>query len=375
MNSRVNKRGLALLSIFLLATQLIFVVSRRVNATVVQSSSSTVTRHKESTSAGYILTFQLSASESLDAGETVIVDFHEDDSGFTLDGASLAAADIDFNDGTERTVVASSCSADEVEFSAVDATGIVTFTLCAGSTGSSTGATITVEIGDTAAGPGTNRLTNPTGTTPFSSEINVSGSFGDDAFATDVPIVDDDQVTINAQVDTFVTFDLDVSDGSHSDTDDPYSIDLGELVYSSVTDESTSGVSEIYLDIDTNADGGAIVQVLSANGNLSSSISGDNIPSNTGALTTGTANGNYGIGASENAAATEGALTVESPYNVSSPNVGAVSNLSFQPLFNTGAAPIVGGDGEVDVRAISGISTSAATDYTDTLTFRATATF
>lgn len=371
MNSKVNKRGLALLSIFLLAVQFVFVLHDKVSATVVQSAQDAVTRHAVTTAASHTIAFQLSASEQWVPTETVIVDFNEDSSGFVLDGASLASGDQSIGDGTTTySVVASCTSGDEITFSAVDATGVVTYTMCAGATSSTAGALITIEIGAVAGG--TDRLTNPAST--GSSEINISGTFGDDAFAADVPIIDYDQVVITAAVDTFITFDLDVSDGSHADNS-VATLDLGELVYSSVTDESTSGVSEIYIDLDTNADGGAFVGVLSANGNLTSAISGDNIPSNSGALSTGSTNGGYGLGASENAAATEGTLTPQSPYNVASPNVGAVSNLSFQNIFSTGLAPIVGGDGEIDVRAISGISTSAASDYTDTLTFRATATF
>lgn len=345
---------------------------RTAEATAVSSASDTMTRQEVSVDSSHTIQFDLSGSETLAAGETVIVDFNEDSSGFVLDGGSLVVADIDFNDGTERTVVASSCVADEVEFSAVDATGIVTFTLCAGSTASSAGATVAIEIG-TAAG-GTDRLTNPA--SAGSVEINLSGTFGDDVFSIDVPVVDTDQVSVSATVDTAITFDLDIGDGSHANTNTPYAIDLQELDFATLTNESTSSVSEIYLDLTTNADGGAVVQVKSANGNLSSASTSDNIPSATQTNAVSSTDGNYGLAAIQEASATEGTLTPAAPFNVhgTANAVGAVTT-SFQTIFNTGSAPIVDADGEVAVRAVAGSSTSEADDYGDTLTFIATATF
>ena len=324
----------------------------------------------------------MSGSVTLAATETITVDFNEDAVGFAVAGATTVAGDLDFHDGTERTIVASgACSGspqNEMQFAVNDTTGVLTLTACTGYTASAAGAVVSIEYG-TAATSGTagaNRVTNPAAT--GSQEINIAGSFGDAAFSIDLPIVDDDQVSITASIDTYLSFDIDIGDGSHSNTNTPYAIALGELLFSAATNEGTSGVSEIYFNLDTNADGGAMVQVASANGNLTSASTSDTIPSNTDAdgNDLNTSNGNYGIAVGQTTAATEGALTAVAPFNVLATGdaVGALTT-SFQTIFNTGSAPIVDGDSRAYVRAVAGKSTQAADDYADTLTFRATATY
>lgn len=347
-------------------------------ATVVTDPKDTMTRQKISTSSSHTISFTLSGSETFASTETITLDFHEDDSGFTVDGSSTTASDFDFNDGTERTIVASgACSGspqNEVQFAVNDSTGVVTLTACSGYTASGAGATITIEYGSSASG-GTDRVTNPA--SAKSQTINMAGTFGDDAFTIAVPIVDDDQVSITASVDAYIDFDIDVADG-HGDSDDPYTVALGVLSYASITQETTSGIPEIYVDLSTNADGGVLVQVKSANGatGLSSSSTGDNIPSSTTTLTTSTTDGGYGLAADENAAATEGILQAVTPFNVwsTSGGIGGLTT-SFQTILNTNSAPVVDGNGKIAVRATAGKSTSSAYDYSDTLTFVAIPTY
>jgi len=349
-------------------------------ATVSTNESDTMTRQKISVASSHTIKFTLSGSETWAAGETVIIDFNEDSSGFAVASGSVVA-DFDITDGTTVYVPIATCDAttDDVSFSVNDTTGIVTLTSCTSTTASTSGATITIDYGTSATvnGAGVDRVTNPS--SAGSQEINISGTFGDDAFDIDVPIVDDDQVSVSATVDTNITFDLDIDDspgGAHADSNTPYAIDLQELTFSSLTNEGTTSVSEIYIDLTTNADGGAVVQVKSANGNLSSASTGDNIPSTTATNATNSTNGNYGVASIQQAAATEGTLTPVSPFNVhSTANAVGVLTTSFQTIFNTGSAPIVDADGEVAVRAVAGTSTQAADDYSDTLTFIATATF
>ena len=361
----------------LILAQSLFFGVKVARATDVSDASDTMTRQQISTASSHDIQFTLSASETFATTETIILDFNEDSSGFTLDGASVAIADIDFNDGTERTIVGvdGDCTghsgANDVAITVADATGIITVTACGSYTASSANATVNLEIGTVAGG--SNRLTNPS--SAGAQEVNVSGTFGDDAFDIDVPILDGDQVSITASVDTSISFDIDVSDG-HGDSNAAYSLALGELAFSAITDETTSGVSEIYIDLTTNADDGAIVQVQSANAALSSSSASDSISSADATIAANTTDGGYGAAAIQEAAATEGTLTPVSPYNVHG-TTGGVGGLStvFQTIFNTGTAPIVDGDGEVAIRAVAGKSTAAADDYTDTLTFIATATY
>ena len=70
-----------------------------------------------------------------------------------------------------------------------------------------------------------------------------------------------------------------------------------------------------------------------------------------------------------------GTFQVDATYNAgASPAVVAVPS-AWDTIFDSSGAAVQGGDGRINVRAISGTETPAANDYTDTLYFRATATF
>jgi len=365
--------------------------AKKVSATVASNETDAMNRQKISTAASHDISFTMGGGVTLATGETIIIDFHEDDSGFTMP-ATVVANDIDMttvkSSSTTEAVIFSvtygspdcsgSSGANDVAVGIVDATGIMTFQTCSSWSATDAASVIDIEIGSSATqgATGTDRIVNPA--SAGSSEIDFSGTWGDDAFPIDVPIMDDDQVSVTASVNTTITFDIDVSDG-HGDSNAPYTMSLGELSALAVTDETDSGISEIYVDLTTNADNGAVVQVKNANGGsgLTSSSTSDNIPSSDTNLTTSSADGGYGIAGDERAAATTGTLTEVAPFNEPGTNPGGVGGLttSFQTIFNTGSAPIVNGDGVIYVRAVAGTSTSAAADYTDTLTFRATATY
>lgn len=66
-------------------------------------------------------------------------------------------------------------------------------------------------------------------------------------------------------------------------------------------------------------------------------------------------------------------LSMQSPYNGSSNVVGSIYT-SFQPVFSA-TAPVVGGTATAKLMAKSSVKTPSATDYTDTLTFIAAASF
>ncbi len=366
-----------LLVTFVISSLVVGYRSQLVQASVSTNEQDAMTRQKISVTSQHILSFTMAAGTSFAASETMIFTWP---SGFTFPtNATWVTGDFAFNDGTARTITSvgasPTCTAgvNNVSVTADQTNRKLTVTACSTYTTSSTGAGVTFTVN-----AGTGSITNPSSASSASTqyEIAVSGTYGDSAFGIDVPILDDDQVSVTASVDTFINFDLDIGDGAHSNTNTPYSIDLGELTYGAVTTDATSGISEIYIDLDTNADNGAVVQVKSANGALSSSESGDTIPSLSTTLTTNMTDGGYGLASVQQASATEGTLTPASPFNVfaTANGIGALTT-SFQTIFNTGTAPIVAGDGKVAVRAVAGKSTQAAADYADTLTFRATATY
>jgi len=181
-----------------------------------------------------------------------------------------------------------------------------------------------------------------------------------------------------------ITFDIDL-DGSAdnvcgSDTGTPYTLAFGTITTSnSIVSGTTDTKDYICLDLATNASGGAVITVVSANASLkSTSVAGDTIASSTGTIANGIEN--YGICVAATSASA-GSFTEVAPFNDAdcaandqTPTIGAVTT-SAQNLVNTGGASVTGGLVQIVVAAAISAVTDAHTDYIDTLTFIATGTF
>lgn len=388
-----RKLRIFLVLLILFNTIGIFVSPENVSATNASAISDSMTRQEISIASSHTIIYTMGA-QTFAAGETITIDFNEDGAAaFSVDGASSVVGDFDVTiekSSSPQELVVRAVSSDgspdctgftnphDVSIDVEDATGIVRILACGSFTASDSGADVTIEYGTAATdnGTGANRVTNPG--TAGSKEINITSNGGDDAFALDVPIMDSDQVTVTASVDTTTTFDIDIADGTAGDSNAPYQLSLGELVPSAATNESTSGVSEIYLQLASNAGGGVIVYVKGNTGTLSSSSTSDSIDStdDSDGIETSSANGEWGLAAVQDAAPTEGTLDPLDDYDVYSTGnaVGEVTT-AFQQIFDTNTDPISNVYGEVAVRAVAGTTTAAASDYTETLTFIATATY
>lgn len=236
-------------------------------------------------------------------------------------------------------------------------------------------------------------------------DLGADGNFGggddvlEDLGYLSVSIVDDDTVNITGYIDTILTFDIDTSEinedcdaagganpcDSHGGTTDNagYVADLGELTLTDVNDSGdnvlhadglTGEINYIWFNLDTNADNGAAVTVLSANGALykdaTNSIpsvvnDGDGVPISPG-------DGRYGIREESNSA-TQGSFTIAGDYN-GAPGVYGEATTTSTQIFNTTGNPVVGGRVQFEVGATPDGADAVGT-YTDTLTFIATATF
>lgn len=169
-----------------------------------------------------------------------------------------------------------------------------------------------------------------------------------------------------ATVGQALTFDIDVS-SSDTETASPYAINFGTVPTNTVTDSP----QRIWIDLDTNGTNGAIVYVASANTGLKSLLTAYTIASVTGDLTAL----NEGFGA-QNVSATQsggGPLTAQSPYTGTSGNVG-ITDTTLRQVYVSGA-PITAGRGSLLLKTKAKSDTPAATDYTDTLTLIAAASF
>lgn len=176
------------------------------------SRSDILTTNDVSTLSSHQISLTLASGNTFAAGESVIVDFREDNGAFTVNGTGTLAADLSFNDGTARTIYsvtsgAASCAgsvgANDIAVGVVDATGVLTFLACPSYSASAATATITIKYG-TAAG-GTNRVTNPSSAGSFVIQFpNVAG----DCVGTSglcgigIPVVTSGSIGVGANVST-----------------------------------------------------------------------------------------------------------------------------------------------------------------------------
>ena len=163
-----------------------------------------------------------------------------------------------------------------------------------------------------------------------------------------------------------ITFDIDVS-ASDTETAPPYNISLGNMLPATVT----TTTDKVWVDIDTNANSGAMVYVRSANTGLSSSYTGYTIASATADLS-GASTG-YGAQGSSVAQSSGGPLSITAPYNGAGQNVGLIDT-ALRQVFSA-SAPITAGRGSFVLKAKSAAQTPAGGDYQDVLTIVAAGSY
>jgi cysteine-rich repeat protein len=216
------------------------------------------------------------------------------------------------------------------------------------------------------------QVTNPLTTGSYTIEWSNDNGSGD------VYITDDDNVSVTSNVDPTLTFDLDVS-VIDADSDDPYAVDLGTLSTSGPSG-SDGTIPSIWIDLSTNATGGATVTVSSLYQALrSASNPSDEIASATATLTGGTEG--YGICVASATGTQDGGDTFAAQGNYAGTCTAGSYDVGALPADATPAnlliadGPISAGRSQVRVGASMSTATPAHPDYTDILTFLATGTF
>lgn len=196
-----------------------------------------------------------------------------------------------------------------------------------------------------------------------------------DSLGNVIGVSNEDCVTITP----VLVFDIDtsVADGENST---PYSVSLGTITTSdNRVSGSTDSINMIILESMTNAPSGVAVTVKNANGSnglVSSSNPSSNINSADGTMSVGTEN--YGLCV---ITATLSGFIRTSPYNsdtcATNSHTNGVQALTTtgETLISSNGTTLADGHAEVSVNAGISSSTPAHSDYTDTLTFIATATF
>lgn len=163
-----------------------------------------------------------------------------------------------------------------------------------------------------------------------------------------------------------ITFDIDVSP-IDTETAPPYATSFPSLLPAVVT----NATDKIWIDIDTNANSGALVYVKSTNAGLKSNYTGVTIASATADLNV--ANTGFGVQGSTATQTSGGPLSISSPYNVATQNVGLLDT-ALRQVFSA-AAPITAGRGSFILKAKSAATTPSGADYQDILTIIAAGSF
>jgi hypothetical protein len=229
-----------------------------------------------------------------------------------------------------------------------------------------------------------------------------SGSFS-------VPIMDDDTVEVTGFIQDLISFDIDTTSDTSAATgtdcdatggtspcdghSNPvvggsfdsagYTVSLGNLI---TTDYNESGdtvvhedgnlgqINTIGMDLTASVSGGASVSLLSQNGALVDTISGNQISSviTSNATDLGAAAG-YGIQYRDSQASI-GSVNVAPGYDVGGTIFGGLSGSTPFELFTTNSSQIENGRVLFDLAARANAGIAEGT-YTDSITFTATANF
>jgi hypothetical protein len=166
--------------------------------------------------------------------------------------------------------------------------------------------------------------------------------------------------------DLILTFDLDVA-STDTETGAPYTVSVGSLIPGSVTTAS----DKVWVDFATNADYGGYIYLTGLNTGLKSTNVNYTITSATSNLAS--LEEGYGIQSSTTSESSGGPITAVSPYNGTSDNVGVVDTTTREIYSST--SPVTGGRSSFVIKAKSKSTTPSASDFTDTLTVIASATF
>lgn len=367
---RYFTRVLAKASILALAFSSVLAVSP-VRADAITSKTHTLTRHKTGVVTRHSFAFTLPSATS----GTLTIKIYSGDGTTVSEGGTMTGTCA--GGGTIANINGSTTST--VSADLVDCNGAVTIT---------SGDTNNLTATNPSAGTYITRIY--AGGTDHTTEGNAEAAATHSGNAA-ISIVDDDQVTVTATVAETMTFDLDTGTAEGANNSAPYTVDLGTLPTSGVATSGDGTINRIGVDLDTNASGGAVVQVRNLNGTdglKSTSVPGDFIPTISGATLDNGSNYGYGLcvnkvtvsSGSLNSAGFHagGTLTTGNTSTTctsSQHQIATQLNDTFQDILETDDAPIAGGRAEIFVKASINSTVPAHDDYTDTLTFRATATF
>lgn len=358
-----------------------------VNAAGLTFVSDQLDRINETTVSKHTILFV--TQHGVSAGQTITITFPGSSFSF---GGSYDFNDMVLEEGSSNNCTSASFSGETLGGSPSGATwgatyssGVVTFTSGTGTITADRCVRITLNTN----GAG-HTLTNPTVASNTVYNINITAG-NQDAGELAVVIVNDagtpdsDQIEIQAEVESVLSFDVDVSTTNcNNSTETSFSqnrVTFGTLS-PGVHKVSNASINFICIDAVTNSVNGIYIYAQSARANAVGGLtttSGGVIASATADLTSGATASGYGIRISSTATPQFGTFAADSPFNN-----GSTANVGQLPGTGASAAAIVhstapAGTGTSSRIAVE-VAAKAASDtpagrYSDTITFTAIANF
>lgn len=170
-----------------------------------------------------------------------------------------------------------------------------------------------------------------------------------------------------ATVGSRLSFDIDVAP-TDSETASPYAVNMGTLAAGSVN----TATDKVWIDLDTNGESGGYVYVYDQYNGLRSAVTNYTITSASSDLTS--VSEGFGIQSASVNQSSGGPIAAQSPYNGAGNNVGIVDTL-IRTIYTSSNLPVTSGRASFYIKAKPNNITPASSDYTDTLTLIATASF
>lgn len=161
-----------------------------------------------------------------------------------------------------------------------------------------------------------------------------------------------------------LSFDIDVAP-TDTKTDPPFSVSIGELTPATVV----TAVNKVWVDLSTNGTGGGAVYVYGNNNGLASSTASYTINSVNGNL--GSLSEGYGVRGSYTSG---GPMELVAPYNGGGDIVG-ILDTNKRMIFDSSGLDVTGGRAAFEIKAKASNVAPAESDYNDTITVIASATF
>ncbi len=197
---KISKKFIALICMFVLTFS--YSVIDNTDAATVTSRKDTLSDSRPTETSSHDVQFV--TADTIDASETIVVDFGGGSDVFDLTDVVLLDIDLEVT-GTDRTLTDTGCAANGFDAVIDDTPDTITFTYCAGSAQIASGTTINIKVGSNADDPsaGTDHIDNPAAGVY---DVTIAGTFQTVQVTSTMKVAIVAGVTVSATVSESLSF-------------------------------------------------------------------------------------------------------------------------------------------------------------------------